>query len=156
MLKNLNVAMAAIINDASATLLSQAYVDSAARLSLIVGTGTNSAIHLPVSSIAREKFGDRPKEWYKAAENVIVNTELSLFGDGFLPSTRWDDTLNRCHSQPDFQPLEFRIGGLYLSELVRLICLEAICNEGLFGGGMPERFSKPYSLDTKLLAELES
>lgn len=148
--------MGAIINDASATLLSQAYVDSVARLSLILGTGANSAIHLPVSAMARKKFGNRPKEWYDVAEHVIVNTELSLFGNGFLPSTRWDDILNRCHSQPDFQPLEFRIGGLYLSELVRLVCLEAICSAGLFRSCIPAIFSEPYSLDTKLLAEIES
>ena len=148
--------MGTIINDASATLLSQAYIDSVARLSLIVGTGANSAIYLPVPAIAREKFGDRPKEWYEAADNVIVNTELSLFGNGFLPSTRWDETLNRCHAQPDFQPLEFRVGGLYLSELVRLICIEAICDGGLFRGCMPAKFDEPYSVDTKLLADLES
>ncbi len=154
--QNLNVQLETVINDSSATLLAQSYVDSSARISLIVGTGVNSAIHLPTSSLSRSKFGDRARQWFDSAECVIVNTELSLFGKEFLPYTRWDEALNCCHPQPDFQPLEYRVGGLYLGELVRLICVEAIRSAGLFRSCMPERFGDPYSLDTKLLAVIES
>ncbi|TKA76468.1 hypothetical protein B0A49_02232 [Cryomyces minteri] len=154
--KNLNVRMDAIVNDSSATLLSQAYNDPSTRLALILGTGTNAAIHLPVSVLGNSKFGNRPQSWYEKADHVIVNTELSMFGKNILPTTRWDDYLNITHMNPDFQPLEHLIGGRYLGEIVRLILLEAIQTAGLFGGEVPEQFINPYTLDTGTIAAIES
>lgn len=154
--RNLNVQLQAIVNDSSATLLSQAYRDPATRLSLILGTGMNSAIYLPVAALAPEKYGERPDAWYASAQTVLVNTELSMFGKDVLPASRWDHYLNASHDHPDFQPLEHRVGGRYLGELVRLILIEAIETAGLFGGKMPAKFQEPYSLDTGTVAVFES
>ncbi|KAK7552130.1 hypothetical protein IWX49DRAFT_167144 [Phyllosticta citricarpa] len=154
--RNLNVRMDAIVNDSSATLLSRAYEDESTRLALILGTGLNASIHLPVTALSREKFGQRPQEWHDQAERVLVNTELSMFGKNILPTTRWDDYLNANHDQPDFQPYEHLIGGRYMGEIVRLILIEAIQRAGLFGGNVPERFSEPYSFDTGIMAVFES
>lgn len=148
--------MDAIVNDSTATLLSKAYNDNSTRIALILGTGTNAAIHLPVTSLAPTKFGKRPESWHAKARAVIVNTELSTFGKNVLPTTRWDDHLNKTHIKPDFQPFEHLISGRYMGEIVRLILIEAISAAGLFGGKMPAGLQEPYTLDTGLVAAFES
>ena len=96
----------AIINDSSATLLSRAYDDTSTFFALILGTGFNAAVMLPVNAIAREKYGERPQSWFDQAKSVLVNTELSMFGKGVFPTTRWDDFINITHEHPDYQPFE--------------------------------------------------
>lgn len=154
--RGLNVEMCAIVNDSSATLLSQAYRDSATRMSLILGTGMNAAVYLPVRTIGTDKFGARPDGWLDGAERVVVNTELSMFGKRTLQATKWDDELNARHILPDFQPLEYLITGRYLGEIVRLIMLEAISSAGLFNGQIPKGLKEAYTFDTKTLAAFES
>lgn len=105
--KGLHVELAAIVNDSAAALLSEAYLNSSTRFGLILGTGVNIAVHLPVPTIGRDKFGSRPPAWFDRASHVIVNTELGMFGRGILPRTRWDRALNAAHPKPDFQPLYF-------------------------------------------------
>lgn len=153
--RQLNVRMDAIVNDSSATLLSRAYTDTSTRISLILGTGTNAAVHLPVHAIGSDKFGDRSAEWFAEAKSVIVNTELSMFGGGVFPMTRWDDHLNRTHIKPDYQPLEYMATGRYLGEIVRLIIVEAVEVAGLFGGELPLSMDSPYSFDTAIVACIE-
>jgi hexokinase len=154
--RRLNVELMAIVNDGTATLLSKAYRDPSTRMSLILGTGTNAAVFLPTSSLGRDKFGDRPQSWHKAAERVLVNTEVSMFGRHTLPRTRWDDELNDHHVLPDFQPLEYMITGRYLGEIARLILMEAITTAGLFDGEIPERLAEPYAFDTRILAGFQT
>ncbi|KAF2156325.1 actin-like ATPase domain-containing protein [Myriangium duriaei CBS 260.36] len=154
--RGLNVHVVSIVNDASATLLAQAYHEPSTRLSLILGTGLNAAIYLPLRAVAAQKYIDRPLTWTESATHVVVNTELSMYGGNVFPSTRWDRYLNNHHMLPDFQPLEQRVSGRYLGEIVRLILLEAIHNGLIFKGIMPEGFEEPYSLCTSILAEFES
>lgn len=154
--RGLNVELCAIVNDGIATLLTKAYRDSTTRMSLILGTGVNAAVYLPVSALEPDKFGIRPDSWFSAAERVVVNTELSMHGKTVLPSTKWDDDLNAKHQLPDFQPLEYLITGRYLGEILRLIMLDAISSAGLFGGQTPERLDEPYAFQTRTLAIFES
>lgn len=153
--RGLNVTLGAIVNDGAATLLAQAYRDASTRMSLILGTGTNAAVFLPVSALGISKFGDRPDSWHASAEHVLVNTEMSMFGKGVLPVTRWDDELNANHTLPDFQPLEYLTTGRYLGEIVRLILFEAVDTAGLFGGRKPPKLVEPYTLDTQVLSAIE-
>ncbi|RDA93873.1 hypothetical protein CP533_4537 [Ophiocordyceps camponoti-saundersi (nom. inval.)] len=152
----LNVELRAILNDSSACLLSRAYSYSSTRFGLILGTGLNMAAFLPVAGIGRSKFGPRPDGWFDEATHVIVNTELGMFGNGILPMTRWDRTLNREHPRPDYQPLEFLVSGMYLGEIVRLAVLEAVSTTGMLGGVVPPSLLAPYSLGTDTLALIES
>lgn len=154
-LQKLNVRLDAIINDGQATLLTRAYQDDATCFGLILGTGTNMSVVLPVKAFGLGKFGERPQSWYDSAEHVLVNTEMSMFGKQIYPTSRWDDALNKAHSHPDFQPLEYFIGGRYQGEIVRLILVDAIHTIGLFDGQYPERFLEPYSLETSTMAAFE-
>jgi len=152
----MNVLVEAIINDGCATLLSQAYNDPSTRFGLILGTGTNIAMMIPVTALGKEKFAGRPVEWRQQAKAVLVNTEYSMFGKDFMPRTKWDEALNHAHIQPDYQPIEYLISGRYLGEIVRLVLLEGINVAHLFGGEVTDRSLESYSLETRLLANIES
>jgi hexokinase len=154
--QGIDVELGAIVNDGSATLLSQAYVHDSTRFGLILGTGSNAAVHLPVSALSRSKYGERPSSWFSSASHVIVNTEMSMFGKEILPLTRWDELLNAAHPRPDFQPLEHLLSGLYLGEICRLAIVEAVEITGLFGGLLPSSLEKPYSLETETLSRIEA
>ncbi|KAI0483637.1 hexokinase-1 [Xylaria cf. heliscus] len=154
--RGLNVQLASIINDSTATLLSQAYTHTETRFGLILGTGTNIAVHLPVSALSRFKYGTRPDSWFDSARHVIVNTELGMFGHDILPMTRWDELLNASHPRPEFQPLEHLLSGYYLGEICRLAIIEAVETAGLLGGELPPSLADPYSLDTELLSRIEA
>lgn len=154
--QGLNVELSAIVNDSAAALLSEAYIHSATRFGLILGTGVNIAVHLPVPAVGRSKFGSRQETWFEKASHVIVNTELGMFGHGILPTTRWDRALNASHSKPDFQPLEHLVSGYYIGEMCRLALVEAIESTGIFGGVMPPSLLLPYSLDTETLSIIEA
>ena len=153
--QGINIRVDAIINDGAATLLSQAYLDPATSMGIILGTGTNAAAFFPTVSMGKSKFGSRSASWFSHAERVIVNTECSMFGGGILPRTAWDEVLNRNHILPDFQPLEYMITGRYLGELMRLIILDAVDRCNMFSGTVPAELLEPYSLDTAILAQLE-
>jgi hexokinase len=124
-------------------------------MGLVLGTGTNAAAYLPTSALGSSKFGSRGSSWFDKADKVITNTEVSMFGKGILPQTRWDETLNKQHKRPDFQPLEYMTTGRYLGELFRLVLIEAVQTGELFDGVMPAALDEPYSVDTELLARLE-
>ncbi|KAI9789561.1 MAG: hypothetical protein M1816_005968 [Peltula sp. TS41687] len=153
--RKLNISLDAIVNDSAATFLSTAYLNSSAKTALILGTGVNAAVVLPINVIAPEKFGSRPERWYQKAKNVLVNTELSVFGGGILPMTIWDRYLNDAHPNPGVQPLEYLVGGRYLAEIVRLILLDAVGEAGLFEGKLPRSITAPYSLETETIGEIE-
>lgn len=153
--RGIKVRVNAVINDSSATLLSQAYKDPATKMSLILGTGFNAAIYLPVKDLGTGKFGSRDPSWFEHAQRVIINTEASMFGKHILPETRWDEALNRAHPLPDFQPLEYMTTGRYLGELLRLVIVEAVNTCNLFSGIVPEIIRDRYTVDTALLAAIE-
>ncbi|KLU86795.1 hexokinase-1 [Magnaporthiopsis poae ATCC 64411] len=153
--RGLNVELAAIVNDSSATLLSGTYRSPLTRFGLILGTGFNISAFLNTSAIDRPKFGARPASWLEKANHVIINTEMGMFGQGILPMTRWDRRLNDSHPKPEFQPLEHFVSGLYLGELARLVLVEAIESTGIFGGIVPPSLLKPYSLETETISAVE-
>lgn len=154
-LQGLNIRLDAIVNDTSATLLSTAYVDPSARLAMVLGTGFNAAVHLPIPSLHPSKFDSRTVPNAVDTSHVLVNTELSMFGKEAFQKTRWDTILNQNHVMPDYQPLEYLAGGPYMGELVRLILLEAT-GLGLFGGIIPSSLSTHYTMDARLMATIET
>lgn len=148
--------MEAVVNDSSAALLARAYLDQCTRFAVILGTGMNAAMYLPVTALGPNKFGNRPQSWHDVAKRVILNVELSMFGKNILATTKWDEYLNATHLLPDYQPFEQLVSGRYLGEIVRLILVEAIQIAGLFHGAMPDNLLEPYSLDTATIGSIEA
>ncbi|KAL8852939.1 MAG: hypothetical protein Q9221_002189 [Calogaya cf. arnoldii] len=153
---DLNLRLDAIINDSSAAVLSRAYIDPSTRLAVVLGTGLNAAIHCPVDALHESKYGSRQLPFAPETTHVLVNTELSMFGKDVFPITPWDEALNANHTIPDYQPLEYLVAGGYMSEIVRLILVEATATAGLFNFKVPPFLSNPYSLDTRVLGTLEA
>ncbi|KAG8529943.1 uncharacterized protein KY384_005424 [Bacidia gigantensis] len=154
--EHVNVELEAIVNDTSSALLARAYVDPATRLAIVLGTGMNAAIHLPISGLDPSKFDLRQVKPKRKYTHVLTNTELSMFGKNILPTTKWDDDLNVNHMMPDYQPLEYLIAGGYLGEIVRLVMVEAADTSGFYGGKLPDSLLVTHSLDTKTLASVQS
>lgn len=103
---------------------------------MILGTGVNAAIHLPIVSLDPSKFGPRTIPPDTDTAFVLTNTELSMYGKNIVPMTRWDEQLNNNNMHPNYQPFEYLIAGAYLGEIVRLIIQEATARVGLFSGSV--------------------
>ena len=104
--------------------------------------------------------GSSKEEETRSAEgadhtHVIVNTELSMFGTGLLPTNIFDQQLAAAHPLPGFQPLEMLVSGRYLGEIVRLVLLEGIEKAGLLSGFTPSLLTVGYGFDTHVLAKVE-
>ena len=147
--------MNALMNDTEATLLSHAYANPATRISFIWGTGVNAAIQLPVSAISSQKLGKRSREWMDEAKAVLVNTEISMFGEGIFPLTAADVELDSNSTLPGFQPLEQLTSGRYLGEIFRLTLVDGAKTGIFFNGVIPEAIKEPFSLDTAVMSQIE-
>ena len=153
--QGLNIQLNTVINDSSAAFISRAYSDPSIRMAIILGTGMNAAVQLPITSFHPSKLNRPSIPKSHKYRQVLVNTELSMFGKTTFPVTRWDDCLNGSHQLPNYQPFEYLVTGAYMSELVRLIIVEATRMAGLFSGSLPKSLERPYSLDTRTIAALE-
>ncbi|MCJ1405268.1 hypothetical protein MMC11_008495 [Xylographa trunciseda] len=127
-----NIRIAAISNDAVATLLSLAYstratLERKTAIGLILGTGCNAAVCLKPEALGSSK---RPSDVAVSDHAVLmVNTEWTLRGT--TPAlcaldliTRWDKTLDEESQTPGFQPFEYMTAGSYLGEVVRLVLVD--------------------------------
>lgn len=158
--------VAAIANDSVSTLVSfiVGYDDAAgaehdvdgqhqrACMGLILGTGCNATIPLPLSRLHPSK---RPPSVSvlpgEAASSrvadlaVAVNTEWSI--NGTAPPlrelglvTRWDRLLDERGEAPGFQPLEYMTAGRYLGELGRLMLVDYLVDVvGVDPASLPAR-----------------
>lgn len=88
---------------------------------------------------------------------MIVNTEISMFGAGVLPVTRFDTALDAAHALPGFQPLEMLVSGRYLGEVARLVIVEGFERGALFADAkaLPKGWERGYGLATEVLAKLQ-
>lgn len=125
--RQLDIKVAALINDTVGTLLAQIYRDQKSRMSVILGTGSNAAYVEKCSRISKLK-GRFPKN----CTETIINTEWGSFGDSadgesssILPCTRFDCNLDHESTNPGVHKFEKMISGMYLGEIFRLILCEA-------------------------------
>lgn len=155
--RGVDVHVRGIVNDGSASLLSQMYLDDSTTMAVILGTGLNAAIHLPAKLFSSHKLAaSRPSSPNGAnIHSILVNTELSMFGKDALSTTVWDETLNSEHPRPGFQPMEHLTSGRYMGEIVRLIVVKAAEQGLMFGGELPHNFG-PYQLATSTIAAFET
>ncbi|KAG0134331.1 hypothetical protein HOY82DRAFT_602903 [Tuber indicum] len=148
-----------ITNDSISTLLSAAYLhhsteDTRAVAGIIAGTGTNATCLCPVSKLPVSK---QPTSGPNT-DAILLNTEWSIRGTAppLKPYiTTWDVQLDLENEKPGFQPFEEMVGGRYLGELVRLVCLD-LFSSSVPKSQLPEKMKLPYGLDTKLCSDVEA
>ncbi|KAJ8589890.1 hexokinase [Rhizopogon salebrosus TDB-379] len=154
--KHIHVKCVALVNDTVGALLSRAYTSGGCILGAIFGTGTNGAYVEEVSKIT--KLGDSRAA--AAGGEMIVNTEWGAFNNSrsALPTTPYDNKLDRESINPRFQAFEKFISGMYLGEIARNVILsliDAAPKPILFGGRSSALLNKQWGLDTALLSEIE-
>ncbi|KAL3467903.1 hypothetical protein BJX64DRAFT_299128 [Aspergillus heterothallicus] len=155
--------IAAITNDAVATLASLAYAvkslpNSRVAMGIIVGTGCNATIPMKLSGLHEAKVKHVRRSDPDTSE-IIVNTEWTI--SGVLPPlkeldivTKWDDQLDAASARPGFQPFEYMTGGRYIGELIRLILTDYLINAaGVSRSVLPADLTKEYALTTSYVSD---
>ncbi|KIP09830.1 hypothetical protein PHLGIDRAFT_125977 [Phlebiopsis gigantea 11061_1 CR5-6] len=155
--KHLHVRCVALVNDTVGALLSRAYTAGGCLLGAIFGTGTNGAYVEKVENI--RKLGDHPAR--KNGGDMVVNCEWGAFDNtrGVLPTTQFDNKLDRESINPRLQAFEKFISGMYLGEIARNLLLSLIDSAPkslLFNGRSSKLLNLHYGLDTAVLSEIEA
>ncbi|PIL36677.1 hypothetical protein GSI_00366 [Ganoderma sinense ZZ0214-1] len=154
--KHLHVKCVALVNDTVGALLSRAYTSGGCILGSIFGTGTNGAFVERVENI--KKLGD--SEARKNGGYMVVNTEWGAFNNTrtVLPTTPYDNKVDRQSINPRLQAFEKFISGMYLGEITRNILLSLV-DAGpkplLFNGRSSDVLNTHYGLDTAVMSEVE-
>ncbi|KAI0662933.1 hexokinase [Cubamyces menziesii] len=154
--KHLHVRCVALVNDTVGALLSRAYTSGGCILGSIFGTGTNGAYVERVENI--KKLGDAPVR--QQGGHMIVNTEWGAFNNTrtVLPTTPFDNKVDRESINPRLQAFEKFISGMYLGEITRNILLalvDAAPKPLLFNGRSSTQLNTHYGLDTAIMSEVE-
>jgi hexokinase len=92
---------------------------------------------------------------------MMINTEWGAFDNAreVLPTTPFDNKVDRESINPGFQAYEKFISGMYLGEITRnllLALVDAAPKPILFNGKATERLNRHYGLDTEMLSLVES
>ncbi|KAJ8082217.1 hexokinase [Marasmius tenuissimus] len=148
------VALTALINDTTGTLIASQYVNPRTRIAVIFGTGCNAAYMEKVRDIPKIKdLGIDEKD------EMAINCEWGAF-DSFehehLPRTKYDITVDETSNKPGEQAFEKLISGRYLGEILRLVICELIDEGVLFLGQNTYKLETPYVFETAFLSLMES
>ncbi|TQN63800.1 Hexokinase-1 [Colletotrichum shisoi] len=167
------IRIAAISNDSVSTLIAFIYLfnESSSRkatMGLIVGTGCNATIPLPLTALGSNKWpanvSTLPGESARHAR-IAVNTEWSTRGTApplheLNLITPWDAALDAALVGPNeiagFQPLEYMTAGRYLGELGRLVLVDYLKTELHFDeSSLPKSLLVRYGLTTTFLSHFK-
>lgn len=153
--KHMHVRCVALVNDTVGALLSRAYTAGGCLLGCIFGTGTNGAYVEDVSKITKLNSDVAPKQG-----KMIINAEWGAFNNtrSTLPSTLWDNKVDRESINPKFQAFEKFISGMYLGEITRNVMLslvDAAPRSLLFNGQSTKTLNTHYGLDTAVMSAVE-
>lgn len=157
----LNIRVSAVVNDGAASMISHAFQDQSTRISLILGTGINAGVMLPMSVISKEKLASLALDPSFESEELangscLVNTEISMLGlPAGIPETDYDIELDSNLELPGFQPLETKVSGRYLGEISRLVIKDMILRGGMCSGQLPNELEKPYCVPSNVMADVE-
>nr|ANA96268.1 hexokinase [Auricularia auricula-judae] len=154
--RNMHVKCVAIVNDTVGTLMTRAYTGGDCLLGAIFGTGTNGAY---VEDLARiPKMANHP-EAAKGGQ-MVVNCEWGAFNNtrSVLPSTPFDNKLDRESINVKKQAFEKFISGMYQGEILRNLLLSLIDHSPpiLFQGESSPALNKHYGIDTAVMSDVES
>ncbi|ORZ12606.1 hexokinase-domain-containing protein [Absidia repens] len=147
--KNLNVHIAAIVNDTVGTLMAHTYLHPETTIGVILGTGTNACYY--------EKLADI-KKWKteKVFEDMVINMEWGAFDNErrVLPLTPYDNKLDRESINPRQQIFEKLISGMYLGEIARNAILNLVDQRMLFDGQSSVELNKQWGFETAYMTTI--
>ncbi|KAF9434821.1 glucokinase [Entomortierella beljakovae] len=149
---NVNVHIAALINDTVGTLLAYSYSHPGTYIGAIFGTGTNGAYVENIENI--KKMGSAHND----AEEMIINTEWGNFDSRkkFLPVTEFDIKLDEESINPGIHNFEKLISGMYLGEICRNVLIHLIDKNILFEGTSSDILKEQWAFETKYMSAIEN
>ena len=120
---HLPVKVAALVNDTVGTLMARSYTSpgkTGTLLGAIFGTGTNGAYVEKLDKV-KKLSSIEGSEYDKSTGEMIVNTEWGSFDNhmSVLPSTPYDEALDKESNNPGIQMFEKRVSGMFLGEILR-------------------------------------
>ncbi|KAG8530797.1 uncharacterized protein KY384_004154 [Bacidia gigantensis] len=127
-LQKLPVKVAALVNDATGTIMSRAYTlpldQIRTSVGTIFGTGTNGVYLEKLSKICKPLDG----RFDSSTGEMLISIEWGSFDNGLsvLPNTEYDDEINRSSINPGNQMFEKRVSGMFLGELLRTVLIKLL------------------------------
>ncbi|KAH7024362.1 uncharacterized protein B0I36DRAFT_294963 [Microdochium trichocladiopsis] len=156
----LPVRVCVLANDSVGTLLTRSYISRSSAPTLagvIFGTGTNAAYVERLHNVTRLPKEDRPHPARESEDIMVINTEWGCLDDGMgiVPSTEFDDMLDRESADQGGQMLEKRVSGMYLGELLRLV-IASLMDKGALTMVLVDDSSmlRRYCIDSSFLSAL--
>jgi hexokinase len=154
-----------ILNDSVAVLAAGRYFDPNCEMGVILGTGTNACVALPMSDVPKWR---PPPKGGKGAKNAAaaavaegttaINTEWGCYGSSLLPLTPEDvamDAASGC--QKGTMLVEKMMSGLWLGEVARRVLLTFAEKAALFGpGALPAGLCQAGAFTTAHMSAVES
>ncbi|OZC07648.1 hypothetical protein X798_05367 [Onchocerca flexuosa] len=154
--KDIDVDIAALLNDTVGTLMACAFKENTCQIGVILGTGTNACYMEKLSNCPKFKKFKFLEDKYP--KEMIINMEWGAFGDdGCLDfiRTSYDMQVDEHTINPGFHLFEKMISGMYMGELVRYV-LATLAKEKLIFGGDYDSISQPHCFPTKYVSEIEA
>ncbi|CAN1266575.1 HXK2 [Linum perenne] len=130
---DLDMRVAALINDTIGTLAGGRYNNRDVIAAVILGTGTNAAYVERADAIPKWE-GPLPK-----SGEMVINMEWGNFQSSHLPLTEYDKALDIESLNPGDQIFEKVISGMYLGEILRRVLLKMAEEAALFGNIVPQK-----------------
>ncbi|KAI9279775.1 hexokinase-domain-containing protein [Sporodiniella umbellata] len=147
--KNLNINIAAIVNDTVGTLMAHAYKNPKSTMGVILGTGFNAAYYQQMSEV---------KKWKGSPEQeMVINMECGAFDieRSVLPMTVYDNKMDRESINTQQQLHEKMVAGMYLGEITRNALLDLVDQQLLFKGSVVKKLSEMWSFETAYMSVIE-
>ncbi|XP_047252543.1 hexokinase-2 isoform X3 [Capsicum annuum] len=145
---DLDVRVAALVNDTVGTLAGGRYNNPDVIAAVILGTGTNAAYVERAHAIPKW-HGLLPK-----SGEMVINMEWGNFHSTHLPVTEYDQNLDAESLNPAEQIYEKMISGMYLGEILRRVLCRMAEEASLFGDYVPQRLKIPFILRTPDMAAM--
>jgi hexokinase len=168
-----------ILNDSVAVLAAGRYFDPNCEMGVILGTGTNACVALPMADVPKwrpppssgKKGGGKASSSSRSASpapggknaaapegTTAINTEWGCYGSSLLPLTPEDvamDAASGC--QKGTMLVEKMMSGLWLGEVARRVLLTFAEKAALFGpGALPAGLCQAGAFTTAHMSAVES
>ncbi|XP_018024784.1 hexokinase-1 [Hyalella azteca] len=146
-----NIAVVAILNDTTGTMVRGAYLDHQCAMGLVLGTGSNCCYVEKPENFKKQSNGN------DTTKLKVLNVEWGAFGDNGVLNfmrTQWDISVDRKSLLAGSFTFEKYFGGKCLGDLVRE-CLVTLAEEGLFCTGPSETLRTVGSLHTSQVSTLD-